>query len=347
MHERREPLVSILILHYQGVDMLRNCLASLVSVVSAQVEVVLVDNDSPDDLIPVIAEFNWVTCVRSDHNAGFAGGNNLGLNHCRGKYVLLLNDDTVCNTTFVKSLSAYLDEHPAVGIVQGKMILPRFGNTLDVCGSFLTSLGFPYHYGYFKSDGPKYQRSYPVFSGKGACLMFRREIIPKVGGFLFDEDFFCYYEETDFCHRAWVAGYETHFVPSEPIQHLMGATSGRHPQRGFTLRRYLSNMVFSLSANLSFGSRIRILPLFWAIFISSLLFSILTFRWIQAEAHWAALKSYSLNLRKIRERRKLIKLIRKKTDRDIFVKALRNPGLSYFVRTFSGAISDYVDQELV
>ncbi|MEI9866651.1 MAG: hypothetical protein WDN00_19285 [Limisphaerales bacterium] len=92
------------------------------------------------------------------------------------------------------------------------MQLPRFDQTLDVCGSYLTWLGLPYHYGFYKTDQPKYQHSRPIFSGKGACLMFRRDIVKRIGGFLFDDSFFCYYEESDFCHRVWLAGWEVHFV---------------------------------------------------------------------------------------------------------------------------------------
>src|SRR5262249_30516999 len=144
-------------------------------------EIIVVDNGSTDDSVDVLTRFPAVKVVRSAKNLGFAGGNNLGLTDCHGRYVLLLNNDTIVTPGFLECLHDYLDRNPQVGVVQGKMVLPRFGNSLDVCGSFLTSLGLPYHYGYFKPDSPKYQRSYPVFSGKGACLMFRPELIDNIG----------------------------------------------------------------------------------------------------------------------------------------------------------------------
>ena len=324
---------------------MRKCLNSVAGVSWKNREVIVVENGSTDNSLEVLGEFPWVTVVRSPSNLGFAGGNNLGLRHCSGDYVLLLNNDTIVTPNFLEPLCQHLQRNPQVGIVQGKMLLPRFGNALDVCGSFFTALGLPYHYGYYKPDGPKYQRSYPIFSGKGACLMFRRELIERVGGFLFDEDFFCYYEESDFCHRAWLAGYEVHFVAGPPIQHLMGATAGG-PQSAFVLRHYLRNMAFSLFSNLSLNWRLRILPLFFAMLAASLLASALKFQWARFAAHLGALTWCVSRYGKIRARRRLIKLLRRQSDRAIFEKVLRTPRLDYFVKTLTGKLSEYVDEVL-
>src|SRR5579859_7798728 len=209
---------SVLVVNYNGARFLPGCLDSLLASKAPYREVIVVDNASTDGSLLVLERYPWVKVVKSSSNVGFAGGNNLGLRHCLGEYVLLLNNDTVVPAGFLQPLVEYLEQHPKVGAVQGKMVLPNYGNALDVCGSFLTRFGFPYHYGYFKPDGVMYQRNYPVFSGKGACLMFRRELVSRAGGFLFDDDFFCYYEETDFCHRVWLAGYEVHFVATPAIQ---------------------------------------------------------------------------------------------------------------------------------
>jgi len=370
------PLVSIVIVNYNGAKLLEDCLRSvekLRSVASSRreeveikiqnpkskiqspsapphvggyTEVVVVENGSTDNSLEVLQRFGWVKIVRSEQNRGFAGGNNLGLTHCTGKYVLLLNNDTIVRSDFLEPLLNYFEQNIHVGVLQGKMILPRYGNTLDVCGSFLTALGLPYHYGYFKPDGPKYERSYPIFSGKGACLMFRRDIIQRVGGFLFDEDFFCYYEETDFCHRAWLAGYEVHFVASPSIQHLMGATSG-DPQSAFVLRHYLRNMAFSLLSNLSFGSRLRILPPFFAVLCASMAASAIRLQGAKFAAHFGALTHCFTHYGKIRHRRSLVRSMRKQTDGEIFAKIMRTPRVEYFVKTLAGDLAHYVDEALV
>jgi GT2 family glycosyltransferase len=284
-----------------------------------------------------------VRLIVAAENLGFAGGNNRALEEAKGDLVLLLNNDTVVNPDFLQVLADYLANHPSVGIVQGKMLLPRHNNTLDVCGSFATALGLPYHYGYFKVDSEKYNRAYPVFCGKGACLMFRREVVEKSGGMLFDRDFFCYYEETDFCHRAWLAGYETHFVPSPPIEHFMGATSDRMKQ-GFTLQHYLRNMSFSLWGNLSVLWLMRIMPLFLAMQMLAFLVAAGQGRGWQCRAHWQAFTCVFTQLARIRQRRKLVAQIRRQTDAQIFQKIMRTPRPSYFLKTASGHLASYVDE---
>jgi len=342
---RDPPRVSILLVNFNGAKLLPQCLDSLPPLPDGNYEVILVDNGSTDESLEVLRRYPWVRVIRSDRNLGFAGGNNLGLPLCSGEFVLLLNNDTILNGGFIDVLCAYLARRPEVAIVQGKMVLPRFGNALDVCGSFLTPFGFPYHYGFYKPDGPKYDRSYPVFSAKGACLMFRREIIEKVGGFLFDEDFFCYYEESDFCHRAWIAGFEVHFVNSPPIQHLMSGTAGG-PHAAFVLKHYLRNMSWSLLANLSPGSRIRILPLFFGMLALGMAGSALKLDRPRFCAHWAALQHCASRYGKIRSRRNLVRKLRRQPDAFIFDKVLRRPRLDYFLKTFTGNLAAYKDDEL-
>ncbi len=341
--ERAFPLVSIIILNYNGADLLPACLDSLRGLAYPRYEVIVVENGSTDNSLQVLAGYPWVKVVRTERNLGSSGGYNFGLPHSQGEFVLMMNNDMIANREFVSVLSEYLVAHPEVGIVQGKMILPRSKGALEVCGSFLTRYGFPYHYGYYKPDGPKYQRSYPVFTGKGACMMFRRRVIEAAGGYYFNPEFFCYYEETDLCHRAWLAGYETHFVASPPIQHLSGVTIARSENAGFNLHYYLRNMMFSLLTNLELPSLLRIMPLYLAIFLSSMTLSALIGRWPSAQSHWRALAYNLCNFKKIRQQRRRIRAIRKKSDREIFLKVLRNPRLEYFIKTFQGRLPEYED----
>ena len=343
---QQPTLVSIILVNYNGADLLPPCLESLRHVTYPNYEVIVVDNASQDDSLQVLAGFPWVKVVRSERNLGSSGGYNLGLVHSQGEFILMMNNDMIANPDFVRVLVHYLQQHPEVGIVQGKMVLPRRHGVLEVCGSFFTRFGLPYHYGYYKADGPLYQRSRAVFCGKGATMMFRREVIRQAGGYYFNEDFFCYYEETDLCHRAWLAGYETHFVPSPPVQHLSGATVERTQQSGFGIHYYLRNMMYSLLTTLEVPWLLRIMPLYLAIFLASMAMHALTGKWALAAAHWRAL-AYNLgHLRKIRAQRRRIRAIRKKSDREIFARVLRNPRWDYFWKTFTGRLSEYVDDEL-
>ena len=115
------PEVSILVVNYNGERFLPALLDSLAAIQHPTHEVVVVDNASGDGSLPLLAALPWVKVVRSSENRGFAGGNNLGLGHCAGKYVLLLNNDTVVPPDFLIPLCAYLNANPQVGVVQGKM----------------------------------------------------------------------------------------------------------------------------------------------------------------------------------------------------------------------------------
>lgn len=340
------PLVSILIVNFNGAALLEDCLGSLRKVTYPQYEVIVVDNASTDNSLEILKRHAEVRLVRSEQNRGFAGGNNFGLSACTGELVLLLNSDTIVTPGFLEPLVDYLREHPQVGIVQAKMILSRYGNSLDVCGSFLTRFGFLYHYGYWKPDSEKYNHSYAAFTVKGACLMFRRELIPAAGGYLFNEDFFCYYEETDFCHRAWLAGYEVHFVHRSVIQHLQGATSERTQSTGFALRQFLTNQTFALLSNLSVGSLFRIMPGYFLVFFASMAAALLTGNRVIFGAHWHALTRALGNLKRIRAQRQRLRQIRKVSDRALFVRVMRNPHWYYFLKTFQGRLREYQDEPL-
>ena len=338
-----DPFVSIIILNFNGADLTVPCLESLRNLHYSKYELLVVDNGSTDNSMAVLGAIPWIRLVRIEKNCGSSGGYNVGLEHARGEFILMMNNDLIGNPEFVGVLSRYLVEHPQVGIVQGKMVLPRCGGVLEVCGSYLTAFGLPYHLGYYKPDGPKYQRSYPVFCGKGACMMFRREVIAKAGGYYFNPDFFCYYEESDLCHRAWLAGYETHFVASPPIQHLSGVTIARNENAGFGIHYYLRNMMFSLLTILEPFSLLRIMPFYFAVFMASMIAAFLTGRRAVAKAHWDALAYILRNLNEIRAQRCRIKAIRKQSDAEIFSKVLRTPRLDYFTKTFQGKLGDYVD----
>lgn len=337
------PFVSIVVLNYNGADLLPGCLDSLLNIAYTPHEVIVVENGSTDDSLQVLARYPWVKIVRTERNLGVSGGYSLALPESRGEFILVMNNDLIANRDFVSALSQYLVDHPEVGIVQAKMVLPRHNGVLDVCGTFLTRFGFPYLYGYFKPDGPKYQRSYPVFCAKGACMMFRRKVIDEAGGYFFNPDFHCYYEETDLCHRAWLAGYETHFVASPPIQHLHGVTLARTASVGFIHYHYLRNMTFSLLTNLGSVSLLKIMPLYFAAFFASMLAEALRWRWNLVFARCKALVYNLRNLKKILKQRRLTQRIRKMTDQQIFAKTMRNPRLEYFLKTFSGGLAKYID----
>ena len=232
--------VSILVVSWNGGELLGRCLGAVRAYVPGA-EVRVLDNGSA----PALAVETGVHWERVEENEGFAAGNNRLLAGVTRPFVLLLNNDVLLPSGEpVRELLDFLRARPEVGAAQGTLRLPD--GTSDACGEGLTRLGVLHHRGYRQAPGEVAGCAARVLAGKGALLMVRREAIAAAGG-LFRPEFFCYYEDVDFCHRLWLAGYEVWYVPTEPALHAEGSTARRLPQRR-VWRDYLSNMLASAVA---------------------------------------------------------------------------------------------------
>lgn len=252
--------LSVVIVTWNGDDILGNCLKSIGRVYGSSLEIVVVDNAASTATRALVSAFSWARYVPSPGNPGFAGGNNIGLRETTRPYILLLNNDTLVHADSFSPLVRFLKEHDRVGIVQGTMNIPSLNNGLDDCGVLMTPFGIQRHL--HRGEPTATTRLSPrrVFAAKGAMLMFKRKVLGDVG-FLFYDHFWSYYEETDFCHRAGNAGWETWFVPTPPIDHLCGATSTRFDSRK-VWRRYFRNILYSFWRNFGLFGRLFTLPCF-------------------------------------------------------------------------------------
>src|SRR5258706_14749448 len=161
-------LVSIIIVNYNGMKWLDKCLSSLSLQSHKNLELILIDNGSTDKSVSYVKrEFPKVKIVATGENLGFAGGNNAGLKLARGKYLLLLNNDTYVEKDFVKHLLEAFEEIPNLGIAQSKIVLMDEARKLDTCGSFWTSTSFLYYMGNNKdTELLKYNKPFPIFAAK-------------------------------------------------------------------------------------------------------------------------------------------------------------------------------------
>ena len=118
--------VSIIIVTYKGDDVLAPCLESLAKACGTEPEIVVVDNSPSENTKALVEEYFNAVYVESPGNLGFAGGNNIGLQYCARKYVLLLNNDTIVRSgQSIKGLVEFLESHPDAGIAQGSIVLPK------------------------------------------------------------------------------------------------------------------------------------------------------------------------------------------------------------------------------
>lgn len=324
--------VSIVIVTYNGDDMTRNCLDSLSATCGEEPQIVVVDNSPSDATRCMVAAYPNAVYVPSPGNPGFAGGNNRALPYCDRPYILLLNNDTIIHTgESIGQMARFLEENTKCGVVQGSGRLPRVGGTLAGCGAYLTPLGFLWSTGFMESSCPRFDVAHPCFAIGGFFMMFRREDLPRFGGFLFRSEFWCYYEEIDFCHRVWLSGKEVWYLPTPPIEHLLSMTSGRFAWDS-VMGRYLRNILFSLGANLSFCSRMLILPMIRAGIAAHALLCLVRGRWKMFRGEMSAL-GFSSRLRRLRlaAARRQSQRIRKKSDREIFKICMRMSPLSSFL----------------
>lgn len=326
---KTNPLVSIIIVNWNGGDVLKECLASLTNLDYPNWELILVDNGSIDGSENLVENFNLkyknYHLIKNSQNLGFALANNQGYKVVRGKYILFLNNDTKVKSDFLIKLVHWMEGSPTVGVVQPKIYILDKKEYLDNAGTFLTKVGFLEHWGYMKKDGIEFDKEREIFSAKGACMLCRKEVIDKVE--LFDSDFFNYFEESDFCWRVYLAGFHVMYVPLASIYHKVGFSSKKQNQ---ALVNYhsLKNMMSAFIKNLQFKNLILIGTVFILLNLSLSFYYLLRLRFNQALMIWKAFFWNLFNLRNTLNKRKFTQNLRKRSDEEIFKKVMHPVSLS-------------------
>ncbi|SVD94960.1 uncharacterized protein METZ01_LOCUS447814, partial [marine metagenome] len=145
---KSQPLVSVIIPHYGGGDILQECLKSLTNSNYTPLEIIVVDNRSTDDSIIIMKDkFPHVKLIQSEYNRGFAGGCNFGAQHAKGEYLLILNNDTVHESGWIKHLVQRMESDKNISSVQPK--IKNFKNReyfdyAGACGGFIDKYCFPF-----------------------------------------------------------------------------------------------------------------------------------------------------------------------------------------------------------
>ena len=222
-------MVSIIILSYNTKDLLRLCLTSLQKhVTDIKTEIIIVDNNSSDDSVKMIKkEFPEVTLVESGINLGFSKGINLGVKHAKGEYLLFLNSDCEFLKSDFSSMVSYLNDHPEVGVVGGRMensdgsLQRSYSNFYGIKDIAIMLFGREkVELRMQKSDT---ERETDWVSG--GYMLLRSEIFRKVKGF--DEHIFMYTEDMELCFRVKKLGHKVYYVPYSTVRHEGQGSSNR------------------------------------------------------------------------------------------------------------------------
>jgi GT2 family glycosyltransferase len=233
--------LSIIIVSWNVKKDLNRCLESIYQNQPSNIfEVIVVDNASSDETVEMLKnEFPHVTIIENSDNRGFAAANNQGIQITKGKYIFLLNPDTIVHRQSFDTLMEFMDNNADVGAC-GPKLLNGDGTIQSSARCFPTFAGALHRhsafklFGIFKSDYEKwlmkgfdYSHQTDVAQLMGAALMIRKTVVDKIG--LMDERFFMYYEEVDLCYRIKQAGWRVVFIPDAVVTHLAGKSSGQVP----------------------------------------------------------------------------------------------------------------------
>ena len=243
------PLLSIIVVTWNGKKYALECIASLKSQPSLlSIEIIVVDNGSTDGTPEAIrTEFPDVTLIENRANLGFAKANNIGMASSRGKYVCLVNSDVVIPPGCLEKMVEFMGVHPEIGVLGPKMVSPDGGIGASVMrlptvwNTLCCALGmhkvFPRSalLGGFSMDAYSYDAVDNVEVLTGWFWMIPRKALQMVGGL--DEQFFMYGEDIDWCHRFLDAGWQVVFYPDAGALHYGAASSGEAPMRFYVEMR--------------------------------------------------------------------------------------------------------------
>jgi GT2 family glycosyltransferase len=221
--------VAIVILNYNGRDLLRNFLPSVIRF-STAAKIIVADNNSSDDSADVLRrEFPMVDYIQIQENLGFCGGYNFALQKLEAEYYVLLNSDVEVTAGWLEPLVQLLDASPFIAAVQPKVLAYHRREYFEYAGAgggFIDALGYPFCRGrIFNSiemDTAQYNDTRPVFWATGACMVVRAKLFHTMGGF--DEDFFAHMEEIDLCWKLHRAGHRVYYTGESVVYHVGGGT---------------------------------------------------------------------------------------------------------------------------
>jgi GT2 family glycosyltransferase len=243
--EKIVTVLSVIIVSYNTRELTLQCLSALATELHAlgiPSEVIVVDNGSTDGTVPAVREkFTDVVVIDAGRNLGFGAANNRAMELATGEFFLLLNTDAFLRSGAISTLLHFLEAHPRMAVA-GPRLLNVDGSLQMSCYKFpspgrawcehtLLTAAFPNHrfVGDFRAWA--HDREREVDFVIGACMLVRRSAVKEVGQF--DERFFMYSEETDWCRRFKDAGWTVGFTPVAEVVHLNGGSGKRQAAQVF------------------------------------------------------------------------------------------------------------------
>src|SRR5688572_30653151 len=225
-----QPLISVIVVNWNGRDLLPACLESLDKQTWPNMELIVVDNGSTDgsrELLAGWAEHRQNTrVILLPTNTGFCRGNNVGFSHARGEWVALLNTDAVVEPDWLAELVRHGDLHSRIGMLASKILLQNPRNVIDKAGHLIYWDGQNRGRGTMAEDVGQFETPEEALWPDACAALYHRKVFEETGGF--DEDFFAFGDDADLGMRARLLGWKAWYVPSAVVHHRHSASFGAY-----------------------------------------------------------------------------------------------------------------------
>jgi GT2 family glycosyltransferase len=258
------PLVSIVILNWNGKKFLEQFLPSLLASTYERYEVIIADNGSTDDSLAFLRQqYPHLRLIIFNVNHGFAKGYNEALKQVESDYYILLNSDVEVQSGWIEPMVELLESNTHIAACGSKLLAyhdKRMFEYAGAAGGWIDKYGYPFAKGrvfdIMEEDHGQYDSPEPVFWASGAALFIRSSVFHELKGF--DEYFFAHQEEIDLCWRIQLAGHQVYSCPASVVYHVGGGTL----PKGNSLKTYLNfrNNRIMLSKNLPLSKKLWIMP---------------------------------------------------------------------------------------
>lgn len=324
-------LVSVIVVSYNSIDLVKPCLEGLLSLSYQPIEIIFVVNGSSDGTAGYIKKkYPRIKLLENKTNIGFGPAVNLGIGKASGEYIWIYNDDAICQKNSLTPLVNALQSDQLLAACQGTIVrLPE--KTIESQGSFFSITGVLYR----PARDAQRKDSIEIFSAN--LPLVKSSVLKEVG--LFDSDYFLYFEEADLCWRIWQAGYTIKHIPESLIYHKPCSTTSKLPHE-VVIYESFKNRINSTLKNLQTPRLFVVLTLHLLLVSLAFLYLLLRLKLKNANA---ILKSIFWNIKVIRKtlvKREILSKRRKAQDKEIFAQVQRPLDLSYY---FTNA-RDYFSQ---
>ena len=280
--------VSIVIPHWNNVEVLSECLKSIRSSNSSDFEVIVVDNASTDNSVQYVkSNFPEVKLFENSVNDGYAGGCNIGANLAKGEYLVFLNNDTIQEPNWISSLLSTLVSKPQIAAVQPKILNYYDRKIFDYAGGsggHMDVYCFPLARGrvftHQENDEGQYDNKEKCFWSSGTCFMVKKNIFFEAGGF--DSSFFAHMEEVDLCWKLQAMGYEVWVDPNATVYHKNGLTLPMYSHKKYYLNH--RNSLLMLFGNYSLKNILLVGSVRLILEIIAFIYSFVILDWKHATA---------------------------------------------------------------